>query len=207
MVRDGRLVAREPFRQDPRAVAAAGSHRAHGVFAAPHRAAGRAQIVAGLARRGGRGAARTRGVRGSRLGCGAGPGGRGDCPHAAEHGPGGLFCGFYGWSSAGRLHHARSLIRRFYFAGGGGVDQVGNYSWGTAQFLLPRVIGTYTPLTGRVTSWPSIVAHTQVFVAFGGLALKNGQVSSGGAAEHTQEYWLRQLAAKGARVVNIGPTT
>lgn len=121
-------------------------------------------------------------------------------------GPSGLFCGSYGWSSAGRLHHARTLIRRFYFKGGGGVDQVGNYSWGTAQFLLPHVIGTYTPLTGRLTSWPSIIENTEVFVAFGGLALKNGQVSSGGAAEHSQESWLRKLAATGARIYNISPT-
>lgn len=123
-----------------------------------------------------------------------------------EFGPSGLFCGSYGWSSAGRLHHARTLIRRFYFAGGGGVDQVGNYSWGTAQFLLPHIIGTYSPLTGRVTSWPSIINHTEIFVAFGGLSLKNGQVSSGGAAEHTQEAWLRKLAARNVHVVNISPT-
>lgn len=122
------------------------------------------------------------------------------------HGPAGLFAGSYGWSSAGRLHHARSLIRRFYFAGGGAVDQVGNYSWGSAQFLLPHVIGTYSPLTGRVTAWPSIIDHTEVFVAFGGLAVKNAQVSSGGAAEHSLEPWLRRLAARGARVINISPT-
>ena len=122
------------------------------------------------------------------------------------HGPAGLFAGSYGWSSAGRLHHARSLIRRFYFAGGGAVDQVGNYSWGSAQFLLPHVIGTYSPLTGRVTAWPSIIDHTEVFVAFGGLAVKNAQVSSGGAAEHSLEPWLRRLAASGARVINISPT-
>ncbi|MFC3340515.1 molybdopterin-dependent oxidoreductase [Paracandidimonas soli] len=124
----------------------------------------------------------------------------------SEYGPEGLFCGSYGWSSAGRLHHARSLIRRFYFKGGGGVDQQGNYSWGSAQFLLPYVIGTYTPLTGRVTAWPSIIEHAEVFVAFGGLALKNGQVSSGGAAEHTQAHWLRKLAQGKARVFNISPT-
>lgn len=123
-----------------------------------------------------------------------------------RHGAAGVFGGSYGWSSAGRLHHARSLIRRFHFSGGGCVDQVGNYSWGTAQFLLPHVIGTDRPLTGRVTAWPSLIAHTEVFVAFGGLALKNGQVSSGGAAEHTQEYWLRKLAASGATVINISPT-
>ncbi|AZG16493.1 molybdopterin-dependent oxidoreductase [Cupriavidus pauculus] len=122
------------------------------------------------------------------------------------YGPSGVFGGSYGWSSAGRLHHARSLIRRFHFTGGGCVDQVGNYSWGTAQFLLPHVIGTYQPLTGRVTAWPSLIAHTEVFLAFGGLALKNGQVSSGGAAEHTQAQWLRKLAASGATVINVSPT-
>jgi biotin/methionine sulfoxide reductase len=124
----------------------------------------------------------------------------------AEHGRDAMFGGSYGWSSAGRFHHARSLVRRFYFAGGGCVDQVGNYSWGTAQFLLPHVIGTYQPLTGRVTSWPSILAHADIFIAFGGLALKNGQVASGGAAQHTQEMWLRRLAEKGIPIVNVSPT-
>ncbi len=124
----------------------------------------------------------------------------------AQHGSQGIFAGSYGWSSAGRLHHARSLVRRFYFSSGGAVDQVGNYSWGTAQFLLPYVIGTYSSLTGRTTVWPSIIEHCEIFIAFGGLALKNGQVSSGGAAEHTQEVWLRQLAARGIPVVNVSPT-
>jgi biotin/methionine sulfoxide reductase len=124
----------------------------------------------------------------------------------AEHGASGLFAGSYGWSSAGRFHHARTQVRRFYFDGGGCVDQTGNYSWGTAQFLLPHVIGTYAPLTGRVTSWPSILSNAQVFVAFGGLALKNGQVAAGGAALHTQAHWLRELARSGIRVFNISPT-
>ena len=122
-----------------------------------------------------------------------------------RYGASGLFTGSYGWSSAGRLHHARSLVRRFYFSGGGGVDQQGNYSWGAAQFFLPYVIGTFSPLTGRVTSWPSVVEHCELFVAFGGLALKNAQVSSGGAAEHALKPWLQKLAQKGTPVVNISP--
>ena len=122
-----------------------------------------------------------------------------------RYGASGLFTGSYGWSSAGRLHHARSLVRRFYFSGGGGVDQQGNYSWGAAQFFLPYVIGTFSPLTGRVTSWPSVVEHCELFVAFGGLALKNAQVSSGGAAEHALKPWLQKLARKGTPVVNISP--
>ena len=61
--------------------------------------------------------------------------------------------GSYGWSSAGRVHHARSLLRRFLFLGGGCVDQVGNYSFGAAQYILPRVIGTFQPVVGLVTDW------------------------------------------------------
>ena len=89
--------------------------------------------------------------------------------------------GSYGWSSAGRVHHARSLVRRFLFLGGGCVDQVGNYSFGAAQYLLPRVVGTFQPAVGQITDWSSIVKHTRLILAFGGLATKNGQVTSGGA--------------------------
>ncbi len=123
----------------------------------------------------------------------------------AGHGAGGIFGGSYGWSSAGRLHHARTQVRRFLFAGGGCVDQVGNYSWGCAQFLLPHVIGTFAPVSGKVTDWRSVIKHTELFVAFGGLALKNGQVGSGGVGRHTMAGWLDKARASGCRFVNIGP--
>ncbi|ADP11498.1 molybdopterin oxidoreductase [Erwinia sp. Ejp617] len=122
-----------------------------------------------------------------------------------RYGASGIFSGSYGWSSAGRVNHARTLVRRFYNLGGGGIDQQGNYSWGAAQFFLPYVIGTYMPLTGRVTDWPSVVEHCELFIAFGGLALKNGQVASGGAGEHSLKPALLQLAAQGTSVINISP--
>jgi len=113
--------------------------------------------------------------------------------------------GSYGWSSAGRVHHARSLVRRFLFLGGGCVDQVGNYSFGAATFLLPHVIGTFQPVVGHVTDWPSIVKHTRLIIAFGGLAVKNGQVSSGGACTHTMEMWLRRTKEAGIEFVSVSP--
>ena len=122
-----------------------------------------------------------------------------------RYGASGIFNGSYGWSSAGRVNHARTLVRRFYFTGGGGVDQLGNYSWGAAQFFLPYIIGTYMPLTGRVTDWPDVVKHCEIFLAFGGLALKNGQVASGGAGEHSLKPALLELAAKGTPIINISP--
>jgi biotin/methionine sulfoxide reductase len=70
-------------------------------------------------------------------------------------------------------------VRRFLYSGGGSVDQLGNYSWGCAQFILPHVIGTFAPVTGRVTDWNSIIGHTKLMIAFGGLGLKNAQVAAG----------------------------
>ena len=116
-----------------------------------------------------------------------------------------IFGGSYGWSSAGRVHHARTLTRRFLFLGGGCVDQLGNYSWGAAQFFLPHVIGTFSPVNGEVTDWSSIVKHTRLIVAFGGLALKNGQVTSGGAGTHVMEQWLRRAKDAGIAFVVVSP--
>ncbi|OZI52251.1 molybdopterin-dependent oxidoreductase [Bordetella genomosp. 5] len=124
----------------------------------------------------------------------------------AAHGPAGIFGGSYGWSSAGRVHHARSLIRRFLFQGGGCVDQIGNYSWGAAQFLLPHVIGGTSPVSGDVTDWDSVLGNTRLIVAFGGIPVKNSQVTSGGAGLHNLSGWLQEAQARGIRLVAITPT-
>ena len=42
-------------------------------------------------------------------------------------------------------------------------------------------------------------------VAFGGLALKNGQVSSGGPGEHGMETWLRRARDAGIEFVVVSP--
>ncbi|NYE23647.1 molybdopterin-dependent oxidoreductase [Pigmentiphaga litoralis] len=122
------------------------------------------------------------------------------------YGDSAIFGGSYGWSSAGRLHHARTLTHRFLNSGGGCINQAGNYSWGAAQFLLPHVIGTYTPVTGRVTDWESVIAHTRLFIAFGGLALRNAQITSGGAGDHSTAAWVAKARAAGVDFVVISPT-
>jgi biotin/methionine sulfoxide reductase len=47
-----------------------------------------------------------------------------------DHGNAAIFGGSYGWSSAGRLHHARTLTHRFLNCIGGFTGQVTNYSYG-----------------------------------------------------------------------------
>jgi biotin/methionine sulfoxide reductase len=71
--------------------------------------------------------------------------------------------------------------------------------------IVPRVLGDNNALGGRMTSWDGIVEHTELFVAFGGLPLRNDQVGTAGAATHELEPWLRQAAAKGVRFVNVSP--
>src|SRR5262245_52587720 len=115
------------------------------------------------------------------------------------HGNRAIFGGSYGWSSAGRVNHAKTLLHRFLNCIGGSVKQVQDYSWGGAEVLLRHVVGGIEPVAGPVTEWPVIMRHTRLMVMFGGAALKNGRVTTGGAGYHGYESYLR--AASGRRPV------
>ncbi|NKB28407.1 MAG: molybdopterin-dependent oxidoreductase [Rhodobacteraceae bacterium] len=117
-----------------------------------------------------------------------------------------LFAGSYGWSSAGRFHHARSQIRRFYGAVGGFTDQTGNYSWGAAQIILQHVLGSAEAVSGAATSWESICENTDTFVAFGGLNPKNWHVTSGGAGHHHMPDHVRRAARNVTHFVVVSPS-
>ena len=123
----------------------------------------------------------------------------------AEHGNRAIFGGSYGWSSAGRVNHARTLLHRFLNCAGGFVDQQQNYSWAAAAVLLPHVTGGLEAVAGPVTDWRSIIAQTRLMVMFGGAALKNGRVTAGGAGEHAYTERLRAAKAAGVRFVVISP--
>ncbi len=49
------------------------------------------------------------------------------------HGAASIFGGSYGWSSAGRFHHAKTQIQRFLAAAGGFTGSFGSYSYACAQ--------------------------------------------------------------------------
>ncbi|MEQ9326360.1 MAG: molybdopterin-dependent oxidoreductase [Rhodospirillales bacterium] len=123
----------------------------------------------------------------------------------AEAGDAAIFGGSYGWSSAGRYHHARTQMRRFLAAAGGFTDQAGNYSWGAAQFILPHVLGDHGAVSAAATSWQSIAANCDLFVAFGGLNPKNWHVTSGGGGSYDLPDWTRKARARGVHFVNISP--
>ena len=116
-----------------------------------------------------------------------------------------IFAGSYGWSSAGRFHHAQSQVHRFMNAVGGYVAHVGTYSLGAARTLLPRILMDMDAMRAQHTPWVELEKHCQLMVAFGGIPSKNAQVNSGGTSQHLVRPALKRMAAAGTQFVNVSP--
>jgi len=116
-----------------------------------------------------------------------------------------VFAGSYGWSSAGRFHHAQSQVHRFMNAIGGYVAHVGTYSLGAARTLLPHILMEMDAVRAQQTAWVQLERHCRLLVAFGGVPTKNTQVNSGGASQHEVRLSLRRLADAGVKFVNVSP--
>lgn len=123
----------------------------------------------------------------------------------AEHGNSAIFGGSYGWSSAGRFHHAVGQLHRFLNLLGGYVRSVDSYSLGAGRALMPHVVTDMDDSNASHTSFSVLAEHTQLFVTFGGVPLKNTQVSSSGAGDHRVRGGLKSMAERGVRFVNISP--
>jgi biotin/methionine sulfoxide reductase len=122
------------------------------------------------------------------------------------YGPGAVFGGSYGWSSAGRFHHAQSQVHRFLnTAMGGYVRSVNTYSSGASSVLVPHIIGDYEDLTKCNVSWGQIAEHTEIVVAFGGMALKNSMVAGGSISRHIERGAITRARARGCRFVLVSP--
>ncbi|NIZ90109.1 molybdopterin-dependent oxidoreductase [Kineococcus rubinsiae] len=119
-------------------------------------------------------------------------------------GPEAVFGGSYGWASAGRFHHAQSQLHRFLNCLGGATRSSGTYSHGTAEVLLPHVLGSLEALVSP-TAWSVVEATTELVIAVGGLPAKNAQVASGGISRHEVAGRLRGARARGAEFVLVSP--
>jgi biotin/methionine sulfoxide reductase len=123
----------------------------------------------------------------------------------AAHGNAALFGGSYGWGSAGRFHHAPGQLHRFLNMLGGYVRHVDHYSLAAGRVVMPHVVGSLDDLMAQHHSWDVLAEHTQVFVSFGGVPLKNAQVGSGGASHHHAAAGLQRMAQSGCRFINFSP--
>ncbi len=116
-----------------------------------------------------------------------------------------IYAGSYGWSSAGRFHHAQSQVHRFLNCIGGYTRSVNTYSFASAEVILPHVMGNLFALLLETTSWRSVIDHTQLLVAFGGMPLKNGQINAGGVGRHIQRAHMIAARDAGIKFVNVSP--
>jgi len=122
-----------------------------------------------------------------------------------SYGNAAIYAGSYGWASAGRFHHAQSQIHRFLNTVGGYTKSVNTYSFAAAEVMMPHVIGDFRNYTYNQTSWRSVIANTDLFIAFGGVPLKNGQIGQGGVGRHIQRESLLAAYRNGVKFVSISP--
>jgi len=123
----------------------------------------------------------------------------------SQHGNSAIYAGSYGWASAGRFHHAQSQIHRFLNTIGGYTRSVNTYSFAAAEIIFPHVLGDFRSFVYKQTSWASIIEHCDLFVAFGGIPLKNAQIGQGGIGEHRQKQWMLKARESGVEFVNVSP--
>ncbi len=123
-----------------------------------------------------------------------------------SHGNEAIYGGSYGWSSAGRFHHAQSQLKRFLNQIGGCTYSVQNYSFATAQVILPRIIGMdATAIMLQAPTIEDICTHCKLMVCFGGISMKNTQINQGGIANHSAEDDLKKVKNAGVDLVLVSP--
>ncbi|MGI9490430.1 MAG: molybdopterin-dependent oxidoreductase [Geminicoccaceae bacterium] len=125
---------------------------------------------------------------------------------AAEHGNQSIFGGSYGWASAGRFHHAQSQLHRFLNHLGGYTYSVQSYSTGTAQVIIPHVLGVPSiPLMAEAPTLDDVAEHTRLVVSFGGISMKNMQINQGGIGDHSARDQLQRCHDAGVDFICISP--
>jgi len=89
------------------------------------------------------------------------------------HGNQAIFGGSYGWASAGRFHHAQSQLHRFLNCIGGYTRSVNSYSLAAGEVILSHIVGDAASFIHAPPPWQSVINHTGLIVAFGGMAVRN----------------------------------
>jgi biotin/methionine sulfoxide reductase len=117
-----------------------------------------------------------------------------------------IFGGSYGWASAGRFHHAQSQVHRFLNTIGGYTSSVDDYSIAAGHVITPHIFGlSFDDFVDEQPNFGEIAEHTDLMVSFGGLAVKNSQVNSGGQGRHMFSTYLETCHDRGVQFVNLSP--
>ena len=117
-----------------------------------------------------------------------------------------IFGGSYGWSSAGRFHHAQSQVHRFLNSIGGYVRHQDSYSLGAARVLMPHIVAPMDELMSHAhavgRAWPSTASSSSPSAA---CRTRTPDQRRRRHAASRQGRALRH-ARQGVRFVNVTPT-
>lgn len=122
------------------------------------------------------------------------------------HGNSAIYGGSYGWSSAGRFHHAQSQLKHFLNCVGGCTSSRNTYSHAGGEVLWPHILGlSNRDLMHELTSWDRITDHCKLLLAFGGISPRTAQISAGGTSTHSVQSWLDKVQSGDCQMINVSP--
>ena len=121
------------------------------------------------------------------------------------HGNQAIYGGSYGWASAGRFHHAQSQLHRFLNCIGGYTRSVNSYSLAAGEVILTHILGDAASFIHAPQPWQALAENAELVVAFGGIPVRNSQISAGGTGYHRTGEGLRQAKDAGVSFVNLSP--
>ena len=124
---------------------------------------------------------------------------------ARDHGNASIFAGSYGWTSAGRLHHAPTLLKRMLNLVGGFTGHADTYSTAAGPVILRHVLGSDEACNGLSNTLDTVAGHTDTLVIFGAISPRTAQSEAGGIGAHHLETHLRRIAERGTRVIHVSP--
>ena len=119
------------------------------------------------------------------------------------HGNDSIFAGSYGWTSAGRFHHAQSQVKRFFNCLGGYTAHVDTYSVGAGAVIARHILGNDG--YGDPNSVKLIAESTELLIVCGALSPRTSQVESGGAGRRMLGEHLKRMKERGVKIVLISP--
>lgn len=119
------------------------------------------------------------------------------------HGNDAIFAGSYGWTSAGRLHHAQSVVKRFFNLVGGYTAHVDTYSVGAGQVIVRHIMGGDG--YGLPNTVDLVAENTELLVVCGALSPRTEQCDAGGQGRHKLGQHIARLKERGVRIVHVSP--
>jgi biotin/methionine sulfoxide reductase len=114
-----------------------------------------------------------------------------------------IFAGSYGWTSAGRLHHAQSQVKRLMNCAGGYTNHVDTYSVGAGAVIARHIMGGDG--YGAPNSIKLMAENTELLLVCGAMSPRTAQVEAGGPGRHMLSTHLERLRARGARMILVSP--